>query len=89
MISQFGFDGRFFAFLRGEKCYLLGRGRRSATIGVDAGVFFVAFEAAVEAVAGAALPERSCRFGDPSTFDDAGPTDCDRSAFGANKKKII
>lgn len=69
-----------FVCLCGKKCYLLGRGRRSTTVGVDAGVFFVTLEAAVEAAAGAALPERTCRFGDPSTFDDAGPTDCDRSA---------
>lgn len=61
--------------------YLLGRGRRSTTVGVDAGVFFDTLEAAVEVAAGAALPERTCRFGEPSRFDEAGPTDCDRSAL--------
>lgn len=58
--------------------YLLGRGRRSTIVGVETGVFFVALVPAV--VAGAALPDRICRFGEPSTFDGVGPTDCDRSA---------
>lgn len=71
MISQFTFDGRFIV----EQRYLLGRGRRSATVGVDTGVFFETLEAA----AGAALPERICRLGEASTFDETGPTDCDRS----------
>lgn len=60
--------------------YLLGRGRLSTIVGVETGVFFVALFVAV--VAGAALPDRICRFGDPSTFDGVGPTDCDRSAYG-------
>lgn len=53
MISQFAFEGRFVVVQH----YLLGRGRRSATVGVDAGVFFV-LDAAVDDAAGAALPER-------------------------------
>lgn len=59
--------------------YLLGRGRRSTIVGVDAGVFLVTLVLAV--VAGAALPDRTCRFGELSRFDGAGPTDCDRSAL--------
>lgn len=55
--------------------YLLGRGRFSATIGVETGVFFEA----LLVDGGAALPERTCRLGEPSTCDGAGPTDCDRS----------
>lgn len=38
--------------------YLLGLGRRSATTGTGAGVFFAAFDAATDDTAGAALPER-------------------------------
>lgn len=67
------FNGRLY------RCYLLGRGRLSTIVGVETGVFFVALF--VAAVAGAALPDRICRFGDPSTFDGVGPTDCDRSAY--------
>lgn len=58
--------------------YLLGRGRFSTIVGVEAGVFFVALFVAV--VAGAALPDLTCRFGEPSAFEGVGPTDCDRSA---------
>lgn len=65
---------------------LLGRGRFSTIVGVEAGVFFAALELA--GVAGTALPERICRFGEPSTFDDAGPADCDRSAVVRIKKNI-
>lgn len=60
------------------KDYLLGRGRRSTIVGVEAGVFLANLLLAVGA--GAALPDRTCRFGEPSTFNGAGPTDCDRSA---------
>lgn len=55
--------------------YLLGRGRRSTIVGVEAGVFLVTLVGA-----GAALPDRTCRFGEPSTFNGTGPTDCERSA---------
>lgn len=66
------FDFRF-------RLYLLGRGRRSTIVGVEAGVFLVTLVLAE--AAGAALPDRICRFGELSRFVETGPTDCDRSAL--------
>lgn len=72
----------FFSFSEKYDLNLLGRGRRSTIVGVVTGVFLVGLTVAA---AGAALPERACRFGEPSTFDGVGPTDCDRSAW---KEKV-
>lgn len=61
------------------KLILLGRGRRSTIVGVDAGVFFcgglAAELVAADTALGTALPDRICRLGDPSVFVAAGPTD--------------
>lgn len=43
--------------------------------------------AADTAAAGAALPDLAWRFGDPSTLDGAGPTDCDRSTLARMNEK--
>lgn len=49
--------------------------------GVVTGVFLVVLAAETAALAaGAALPDRIWRLGEPSTFEGAGPTDCERSA---------
>lgn len=68
-----------------ERGNLLGLGRRSTMVGVETGVFFcalAALAAVAAATAGTALPERACRFGEPSEVL-VGPTDWDR----ATKKK--
>lgn len=44
-------------------------------VGVETGVFLYGFEDDVDVAFGTALPERICRFGEPSAFVVIGPTD--------------
>lgn len=57
---------------------LLGRGRRSTMVGVETGVFLYGLDVDVDVAFGTALPERICRFGEPSAFVVTGPTDWER-----------
>lgn len=47
-------------------------------VGVETGVFLCGLEDEVDVAFGIALPERICRFGEPSAFVVTGPTDWER-----------